>query len=70
MSDLEHLVSLADMMGGHVKMRRVDRAWIVLALADGPVGRPLAHAQAPTITAAVLACLAKPRMRETTNDPA
>ena len=65
MTDLEHRVSLADMMGGHVKIRRADRAWVVLALADGPAGRPLAHAQAPTITAAVLACLAKLRAKET-----
>jgi len=64
-SDLEHLVSLADMMGGHVKMRRVDRAWIVMALTDGPASSGLAHAQSPTITAAVLACLAKLRAKET-----
>ena len=67
MTDLEHLVSLADMMGGHAKMRRAGREWIVLALADGPVGRPLAHAQAPTITGAVLLCLQKLRAKESTN---
>jgi hypothetical protein len=71
LSDLEHLVSLADMMGGHVKVRRAAREWRVCAVSDthydpnAYLGATLASATAPTITGAVLLCLKKLRAKET-----
>ncbi len=61
-SDLEHLVALADMMGGHVRMSRRMRTWYAEAWTDGRVR--LAVAEADTLTSAVLACLAKLRAKE------
>ena len=63
MSDLEHLVSLADMMGGHARLHRLSRQWVCQVRTDVD-GDMLASAIAPTITAAVLACLAKLRSKE------
>ena len=64
MSDLEHLVSLADMMGGHARLHRLSRQWICQVRTDVD-GDMLASAIAPTITGAVLLCLQKLRTKET-----
>ena len=73
MSDLERLVSLANMMGGHVRVSRSAKQWYAVASSDG--GRLLAVGQAASMTGAILSCLANLRAedvtaRETTNDPA
>jgi hypothetical protein len=62
LSDLEHLVALADMMGGYARIQRIMRQWYVSAWTDG--NTLLAMGEAPTMQAAVLACLAKLRQRE------
>jgi hypothetical protein len=61
-SDLEHLVALADMMGGHVRIRRSGRQWHCSAWSDA--GVPMAMKAGRTVTAAVLACLAMLREKE------
>ncbi|MCU0646641.1 MAG: hypothetical protein MUF00_01485 [Gemmatimonadaceae bacterium] len=67
-SDLEHLVSLADMHGAHVRLRKHSRkrVWTASVVTDGR-HELLATSTEPTITAAVLACLAKLRAKETTD---
>lgn len=65
LSDLEHLVALADMRGAHVRLRKrsKDRAWTVSVVTD-ICGLKLAVATADGVTGAVLACLAKLRAKE------
>jgi hypothetical protein len=64
-SDLERLVSLANMMGGFVRMSRSAKQWHVTASSDG--GRLLAVGQATSMTGAILACLANLRAEDATN---
>jgi hypothetical protein len=69
-SDLEHLVSLADMMGGRVAIGRTAGYWVCEARTEYSMlhgSQPLARAEAPTITGAVLLCLQKLRAKETTD---